>query len=69
MGVGAVKVGGILPLPSLLANKLSPGKSPSQTQKSVSLGRSTTVNTGGGDNEEATGLSLASGSRNSGSGG
>lgn len=66
MGVGAVGVGGILPLPPLSPNKLSPGKSPSQSQQSVSLGRSTTVNTGGGD--EATGLSLASGS-GSGSGG
>ena len=57
VGVSAVGVGGILPLPPLSPNKLSPGKSPSQSQQSVSLGRSTTVNV-----DEATGLSLASGS-------
>ena len=58
VGVSTVGVGGILPLPPLSPNKLSPGKSPSQSQQSVSLGRSTTVNTAG---DEATGLSLASG--------
>ena len=41
---GAMGVGGILPLPSLSPSKLSPGKSPSQSQQSVSLGRSTIVN-------------------------
>jgi hypothetical protein len=56
-GVGTVGVGDILPLPPLSPSKLSPGKSPLQSQQSVSLGRSTTV--AGGD--EATGLSLASG--------
>ena len=39
-----------------------------QSQKSVSLGRSTTVNAGGSD-EEATGLSLAGGSGSGGDGG
>ena len=65
--VGVVKVGGILPLPPLSPNKLSPGKSP-QSQKSVSLGRSTTVTAGSGG-DEATGLSLASGSGSGGDGG
>ena len=67
MGVGAVGAGGILPLPPLSLNKLSPGKSPSQSQQSVSLGRATTVNAAAGD--EATRLSLASGSGSGGSGG
>ena len=57
VGVSAAGVGGILPLPPLSPNKLSPGKSPSQSQQSVSLGRSTVAAAG-----EATGLSLASGS-------
>ena len=57
VGVGAVGVGGILPLPPLSPNKLSPGKSPSQSQQSVSLGRATTA-----DADESIGLSLASGS-------
>ena len=65
VGVGAVGVGGILPLPPLSPSKLSPGKSPSQSQQSVSLGRSTFA--GGGD--ETTGLSLASGSGSGGVGG
>ena len=46
VGVGTVGVG---PLPSLSPSKLSPGKSPIQSQQSVSLGRSTTVNIAGGD--------------------
>ena len=58
VSVGAVGVGGILPLPPLSPSKLSPGKSPSQSQQSVSLGRSTAVNVA----DEATGLSLGSGS-------
>ena len=58
VGAGAVGVGGIFPLPPLSPNKLSPGKSPSQSQQSVSLGRSTAVNVG----DEVTGMSLASGS-------
>ena len=63
VGVCAVGVGGsILPLPPLSPNKLSPGKSPSQSQQSVSLGRSTAVNVG----DETTGLSLANGSGGSG---
>jgi len=57
VGVGAVGVGD---MPSL-----SPGKSPSHFQQSVSLGRSA-VNGAAGD--EAAGLTLASGS-GSGSGG
>jgi hypothetical protein len=32
--VGAVEVGGILPLPSLSPKKLSPGKSPSKSHQS-----------------------------------
>ena len=63
VGVG----GGILPLPPLSPNKLSPGKSPLQSQQSVSLGRSTAVNPAASD--EATGLSLASGSGSGGVGG
>ena len=61
VGVGAVGVGGIFPLPPLSPNKLSPGKSPSQSQQSVSLGRSTAVNVAAGG-DEGTGLSLACGS-------
>jgi hypothetical protein len=59
-------------LPSLSPNKLSPGKSPSQFQQSVSLGRSTAVNVagggggGGGGGDESAGLSLT---RDSGNGG
>ena len=68
VGVGAVGVGGILPLPPLSPNKLSPGKSPSQSQQSVSLGRSTFA-AGGGGGDETTGLSLASGSGSGGVGG
>ena len=63
---GADGVGAILPLPPLSPSKLSPGQSPSQTQQSVSLGRSA-VNVGG-SGSESTGLSLASGS-GSGAGG
>lgn len=66
LGAGAVGVGSILPVPPFSPNKLSPGKSPSQSQKSVSLGRSTTVNSGGDD---STGLSFASGSSGGGAGG
>ena len=51
VGVGAVGVGGIFPLPPLSSNKLSPGKSPSQSQQSVSLGRSTAVNVAAGDQD------------------
>ena len=58
VGAGAVGAGGIFPLPPLSPNKLSPGKSPSQSQQSVSLGRSTAVNV----SDEGTGMSLASGS-------
>ena len=60
MGVGAVGIGGILPLPHL-----SLGKSLSPSQQSVSLSRSTTVNVA----DEATGLPLASGSGSDGGGG
>ena len=60
VGVGAVEVEGKLPLPPLSPSKLSPGKSP-QSQQSVSLGRSTTVNVAPSGDED-TGLSLASGS-------
>ena len=66
LGAGAVGVGSILPVPSFSPNKLSPGKSPSQSQKSVSLGRSTTVNSGG---DESTGLSFTGGSSGGGAGG
>ena len=59
--------GGIFPLPPLSPIKLSPGKSPSQSQQSVSLGRSTAVNVAAGG-DEGTGISLANGS-GSGSGG
>jgi hypothetical protein len=58
VGVGAVGVGGIFPLPSLSHNKLSPGKSPSQSQQ---LGRSTALNVAAGV-DEGTGLPLANGS-------
>ena len=44
-------VGGIMPLPPL---SLSPGKSPSQSHQSVSLGRSTAVS-GGGDESTGSG--------------
>ena len=64
VGVSTAGVGGILPLPPLSPNKLSPGKSPSQSQQSVSLGRSTAAAAAG----EATGLSLASGSGSVGGG-
>ena len=60
---GAVGVGGILPLPSLSPSKLSPGKSPSHSQQSVSLGRSTAVASGG---DESTGFSFTTGSGGSG---
>ena len=53
-----LSLSGSLPLLSLSPNKLSPGKSPLQSQKSVSLGQSTTVNAGG----ETTRLTLANGS-------
>lgn len=56
-----VGVGDILPLPSLSPKELSPGKTISISQQSVSLGRSTTVNVAAAD-DEATGLSFASGS-------
>ena len=49
------------PLPPLSPNKLSPGKSPSHSQQSASLGRSTAVNLAAGG-DEGTGSSLASGS-------
>ena len=58
--------GNILPLPPLSPHKLSPGKSSSQSQQSVSLGRSTAVNVAGDEN---AGLSLASGSGGGGNGG
>ena len=67
VGVGAVGAGGIFPLPPLSPNKLAPGKSPSQSQQSVSLGRSTAVNVAT-SGHEGTGLSLAGGS-GSGNGG
>ena len=58
LGAGAVGVGSILPVPPVSPNKLSPGKPTLQSQKSVSLGRSTTVN---GSGDEYTGLSFAGG--------
>ena len=67
VGVGGVGVGGIFPLPPLSPNKLSPGKSPSQSQQSVSLGRSTALNVAAGG-DEGTGLSLANGSGSGGGG-
>ncbi|KAF8815637.1 hypothetical protein BYT27DRAFT_6666418 [Phlegmacium glaucopus] len=59
--------GSILPLPPLSPSKLSPGKSPSQSQQSVSLGRSTAVNVVVAGDESA-GLSLASGNGSAGAG-
>jgi len=56
---GADGVGPILPLPPCSSpSKLSAGKSPSQAQQSVSLGRSTVVNVSD-SGDKSTGLSLA----------
>lgn len=44
-----------MPLPPLSPTKLSSGKCPSQSHQSVSLGRSTAVSGGGGDESTGSG--------------